>query len=53
MNDIITRKLNEIKKQKERAIANLNALTGAEQVLEQLIAEINRNEVTEDAESND
>lgn len=48
MIDKIEKKLNEIRATKERVQAQLNALVGAEQVLEQLIRD---NEVVE-SESN-
>lgn len=54
MTEIITKKLDEIKKQKEQLMANLNALVGAEQVLQQLISEISKeSEAVEDATHND
>jgi flagellar hook-basal body complex protein FliE len=50
----LNKKLTEIRSQKERVTANLNALVGAEQVLLQLIDEINNeSEVAEDATDND
>ena len=48
-------KLNEIRSQKERVTANLNALVGAEQVLIQLIDELKEteSEAVENATDND
>lgn len=47
-------KLDNIRTQKERVTANLNALSGAEQVLLQLIDEINNeSKVVENATDND
>lgn len=47
-------KLTEIRSQKERVTANLNALVGAEQVLLQLIDELQKSkeEVAKDAADN-
>lgn len=45
----INKKLEEIRNQKEQVMANLNALSGAEQVLLQLISEI-ETQVEETAE---
>lgn len=45
-------KLNEIRSQKERVTANLNALVGAEQMLLQLIEEINKESEVEKVEEN-
>lgn len=39
MTDLIKAELEKIRKQKEQTIAQLNALIGAEKVLEKLIAE--------------
>lgn len=49
MKEILNNKLEEIRKQKEQVMANLNALSGAEQVLLQLISEI-ETQVEETAE---
>lgn len=49
MKEIINKKLEEIRKQKEQVMANLNALSGAEQVLLQLISEV-ETQVEETAE---
>lgn len=55
MLDKLNRKLDEIRKQKERATATLNALVGAEQVLMQLLdEETNKeSEVVENATDSD
>lgn len=55
MLDKLNKKLTEIRSQKERVTANLNALVGAEQVLLQLIDEIKEteSEAVEDATDND
>ena len=42
-------KLEEIRSQKEQVMANLNALSGAEQVLLQLINEVEMETETEEA----
>lgn len=42
MEKIITAKLEELAKQKEQIIANLNAVIGAEQALRDLLAKINQ-----------
>jgi flagellar hook-basal body complex protein FliE len=53
MLDKLNTKLNEVRSQIERAKANLNALSGAEQVLLQLINEINsESEAAKDATDN-
>lgn len=49
----LLKKLDEIRKQKTQVIANLNSLSGAEQVLLQLINEINNeSEAVENASDN-
>lgn len=54
MLDKLNTKLNEVRSQIERAKANLNALSGAEQVLQQLLSEISKeSEAVEDATHND
>ena len=40
MRNKITQKIEEIRKQREQLMANLNALAGAEQVLQQLLNEM-------------
>ena len=40
-------KLEDVRKQKEQLIANLNALSGAEQILIQLIEEVKAEKVAE------
>ena len=47
MIEILNKKLNEIRNQKEQVLANFHALEGAEQVLIQLIAE-NKDVVTDE-----
>lgn len=44
MKENLEKKLEEIRTQKEKTIANLNALSGAEQMLLQLIKELTENE---------
>lgn len=44
MIETLNKKLEEIRTQKEQTLANLHALQGAEQVLEQLINEVNKDE---------
>jgi hypothetical protein len=54
MLDKLNTKLEEILKQKEKVVANFNALMGAEQMLRQLISEISKeSEAVEDATHND
>lgn len=51
MNEILNKKLEEIRAQKEQTLANLHALQGAEQVLLQLIEE--NKAVVQNESSND
>jgi hypothetical protein len=45
MKEILNKKLEEIRNQKEQVMANFHALNGAEQVLLQLIEEVKAEEV--------
>ena len=42
MTDILNTKLAEVRKQKEQTVANYNALCGAEQMILQLIAQVEK-----------
>jgi len=44
MKENLEKKLSEIRTQKEKTVANLNALSGAEQMLLQLIKELSEDE---------
>ena len=45
--EFITQKLSEIKKSREQLIANLNALAGAEQAYQEMLAELEKEENAE------
>lgn len=47
MKEFINQKLSEIKKSREQLVANLNALIGAEQAYNELLAELDKGETDE------
>ena len=47
MKEFITQKLSEIKKTREQLVANLNALMGAEQAYQEMLAELEKGETDE------
>ena len=51
--EFISQKLSEIKKMREQLIANLNALTGAEQAYQEMLAELEKTAELEKGETDE